>query len=257
DSRIWVTGLLSGLLWAVGQAAQFVGFKKLGVSVGNPISTAGQVIGNALLAAAVLGEWTNAKMWIFGILAILAVTIGAIMTALPDKNAQADTNPERNFPSGLVAMLISTVGYMGYFIVPNLLSKFKYIPATMKEQNNGVDYMTAIIAPQSLGQIIGAFVVVIFFMKEANIMFQKATWKNIVTGLVWALGNVFMFISAANPSIGQATASTLSQTGSVVAVLGGVYILGEKKTRRQMTFALIGVVFVVVGAIMISNLAKL
>ena len=41
NPRIWIVGFVSGLFWAVGTAGQFVGFKKLGVSVGNPLSTAG------------------------------------------------------------------------------------------------------------------------------------------------------------------------------------------------------------------------
>ena len=88
-------------------------------------------------------------------------------------------------------------------------------------------------------------------------MFQKGTWMNIVTGLVWALGNVFMFISTANPNIGQATASTLSQTGIIVGTFGAIYLLGEKKSKRQMVFIVIGAILVVIGAIMIAKLKTL
>ncbi len=88
-------------------------------------------------------------------------------------------------------------------------------------------------------------------------MFQKATWRNILTGLNWGVGNLFMFISTANPAIGQATATTLSQMGVIVGTFGGIYLLHEKKTRDQMVKIVIGSVLVVIGGVLISNLSKL
>ncbi len=260
NGRIWVVGFVSGLFWAVGTAGQFVGFKKLGVSVGNPLSTAGQIATNAIMAAAVLGEWTTGRMWLFGSIAIVAVIVGAVFTALPDSKSSVDeVNPAHDFRGGLIAVIISTLGYMMYFVFPNLLAKVGYISAATKAapHDTGLYYMTSIVGPQSIGQVLGAFIIVIFFMKEGKTMFQAATWRNIVTGLVWALGNVFMFISAANPNVGQAVATTLSQMGIIVGTFGGIYILGEKKTSRQMVFIIIGAILVVIGGIMISVLKSL
>ncbi|MDR3190126.1 MAG: GRP family sugar transporter [Lactobacillaceae bacterium] len=260
DRRIWVVGFVSGLFWAVGTAGQFVGFKKLGVSVGNPLSTAGQIVTNALMAAAVLGEWTTGKMWLFGSLAILAVMVGAVLTALPDSKSDVrELNPEYNLKTGLLAVAISTAGFMMYFVFPNLLAKVGYISAVIKAapHDTGLYYMTSIVGPQSIGQVLGALIIVVFFMKERKTMFQAATWRNIVTGLVWATGNIFMFISAANPAIGQAVAATLSQMGIIVGTFGGIYILGEKKTNRQMVFIVIGAVLVLLGGILIAELKNI
>ncbi|KRN30822.1 GRP family sugar transporter [Weissella halotolerans] len=260
NPRIWLVGFVSGLFWAVGTAGQFVAFKKLGVSVGNPLSTAGQIVANALMAAAVLGEWTTAKMWFFGLISIVLVAGGAVLTALPDPKQKKESQAEKTaYASGFTALIISTIGYMMYFVFPNLLSKLGFISEAVRSEPNGsgLAYMTSIVGPQSLGQVIGAFVVVIFFMKEGHQMFEAGTWRNMTTGLVWALGNIFMFISAANPQVGQATATTLSQLGVLVGTFGGIYILGEKKTKRQMVYIVIGAFLVVLGAIMISNLGKL
>lgn len=256
NPRLWVVGFVSGLFWAVGTAGQFIGFKKMGVSVGNPISTGGQIVSNALMAAAVLGEWTTGKMWLFGSLAILSVVVGAILTSLPDAKTPKVENPNYDFKAGLLAMLISTLGFMMYFVLPNLLFKLGYISSAIHgaPNGNGLYYMTAVVGPQSIGQVLGAFIIVIFFLKERSIMFELPTWRNIVTGLVWAVGNVFMFVSAANPAVGQAVATTLSQMGVVVGVFGGIFILGEKKSKRQLVYAVIGSLLVVLGGIMISNL---
>ncbi|MHA5104421.1 GRP family sugar transporter [Oenococcus oeni] len=258
DYRIWIVGLFSGIFWAVGIAGQFVAYKDMGVSSAFPLSTAGQIVSNAIMAAAVLGEWTTIQMWIFGAIAITLVTTGALLTSARSK-ASKSTSTQRPaaYSHGLIALLLSTIGYMLYFVFPNLMFKVGFISKAVHEANNGASYMTAIIGPQAIGQVIGAFIIVIFVFHESEKMFQKATWRNILTGLNWGVGNLFMFISTANPAIGQATATTLSQMGVIVGTFGGIYLLHEKKTRDQMVKIVIGSVLVVIGGVLISNLSKL
>ncbi|AVI94850.1 putative sugar uptake protein [Oenococcus oeni] len=258
DYRIWIVGLFSGIFWAVGTAGQFVAYKDMGVSSAFPLSTAGQIVSNAIMAAAVLGEWTTIQMWVFGAIAITLVTTGALLTSARSK-ASKSTSTQRPaaYSHGLIALLLSTIGYMLYFVFPNLMFKVGFISKAVHEANNGASYMTAIIGPQAIGQVIGAFIIVIFVFHESEKMFQKATWRNILTGLNWGVGNLFMFISTANPAIGQATATTLSQMGVIVGTFSGIYLLHEKKTRDQMVKIVIGSVLVVIGGVLISNLSKL
>lgn len=256
-SHIWVVGFFSGIFWAVGMAGQLTSYKDMGVSLAYPISTAGQIVGNALLAAALLGDWHRISSWILGLIAIIMVTAGAIFTSAKSK-ADKKNNRERpeSFIHGLIALLVSTIGFMLYFIFPNLMVRTGFISSSIHNANHGVDYMTAVVGPQAIGQVIGGFLIVIFIYKQIHTMFDKPTWKNIVTGLVWGAGNLFMFISAANPNIGQATATTLSQMGVIVGTFGGIYILGEKKTSDQMIKIIIGSILVVVGGILISNVNR-
>ena len=157
NSRIWIVGFISGLIWAVGQVGQLIGFKKLGVSIGNPLSTSGQIVGNALMAAAVLGEWHTGRMWFFGVLSIALVTGGALLTTVRDKNAPAETNPERDFKGGVSAVIVSTLAFMMYFVLPNLLNKWGYISDAVHNQNNGLTerpvtcllYATLLLLPKN------------------------------------------------------------------------------------------------------------
>lgn len=259
NPRIWVVGFFSGLFWAVGSAGQFTSFKKVGVSIGNPISTAGQIITNALMAAIVLQEWTTPAIWIVGSVAIILVTVGAVFTSVQDKNDRENHIPRAQFISGMNAIVVSTLGFMMYFVFPNLLSKIGYISSSVHSipNNTGLYYMTAIILPQSIGQMLGAFLIIIFVAKQPQLMFKAGTWRNMVTGLVWAIGNVFMFISAANPHVGQAVATTLSQLGVVVATLGGIFILHEHKTRYQMKYIIVGIILLAIGGVMMGDLTNL
>lgn len=254
-SNIWVVGLLSGLLWAIGQAGQFTAIKAMGVSNAIPWSNAGQIVSNAALAATVLGEWKTAKMWLFGSLAVLLVVIGAILTAKRDAAMTSGNTVVANETTrGIIALVISTIGYAGYFIIPNLMRKFGYISADVANRNHGVDYLTATIFPQSIGMVIGALVIVLLFMREGKVMFQAPTWRNMLTGGVWGIGNLAMFISTA--TIGQAVAVTMAQMGIIVGTFGGIYILKERKSALQMRFVIVGSILIVIGGILISNLPK-
>ncbi|SUP52230.1 Putative glucose uptake permease [Weissella viridescens] len=181
------------------------------------------------------------------------------MTSLPDPNSKATPNPEADPKGGYMAIALSSLGFMMYFVFPNLLNKFGFISDAVHgaPHGSGLHYMTAIVGPQSIGQVIGALIIVVFVMHQGKTMWQPATFRNILTGLVWGIGNIAMFISAANPQIGQATAATLSQLGIIVGTFGGIYILHEKKTSRQMLYISIGTILVVVGSIIISNLSSL
>ncbi len=76
------------------------------------------------MAAIVLGEWTTLNMWTFGVISIAMVTVGAIFTAVTDKKDQSATKiPADKFRQGMYAIIISTVGFMFYFVFPNLLNK--------------------------------------------------------------------------------------------------------------------------------------
>lgn len=252
--RIWLVGLFSGLFWSVGTAGQFIAYKKMGVSAAFPLSTAGQIIANALLAAEILNEWITIKMWIFGVLSIALVTLGALLIAARSKAEKKITKKRPvSYGEGIAAILASTAGFALYFIFPNMLFKFGFISPAIHNANNGINYMTAIVTPQAVGQVVGSFLIGFFFLQERKLLTKPAA-KNIVTGIDWAIGNLFMFISAANPSIGQATAATLSQLGIIVGTFGGIYILHEHKTGDQMVKIVLGTILVIVGSILITNL---
>ncbi|GAO99573.1 GRP family sugar transporter [Fructobacillus ficulneus] len=249
--EIWVVGILSGLVWAMGMVFQFLLFKQMGVSLGMPLSTAGQIIMNALLAATLLGEWSNVAMWIVGIVSIALVVTGATLISKPDKS---NAGAAKIDAKGIFYLVMSTAGFMLYFVLPNFLSKIGYISSNIKEAGHGLNYMTAIVGPQAIGQVVGATIIVLFVFREGKQMFALPTWKNLTTGLVWAVGNIFMFISSANPDVGQTIATALSQLSIVVGTFGGIYILHEKKTSTQMKFVIAGTLFVLVGAILIGNI---
>ncbi|MFT8318223.1 MAG: GRP family sugar transporter [Sporolactobacillus sp.] len=253
DGKIVVIGLISGILWTVGQGFQFVAIKSMGVSRAVPLSMISQIVGNALLGASILGEWTTGTQWLVGIIAIVFIVLGAIWIQAKDKTASKTGNSSSSV-SGFLPLVLSTLGFMGYFIAPRLLQQWMNVSGAIISADHGVPYMITIIFPQSIGMVIGGFLFVFLITHETERMIDKYTLRNSITGFIWAIGNVALFISIANPNLGQAAASTLSSLGFIVGAFGGIFILHEQKNKHQMLLITLGTVFAVIGAVIISNL---
>lgn len=254
DSKIVIIGLISGILWTVGQGFQFVAIKSMGVSRAVPLSMTSQIVGNALLGAAILGEWQTAQTWIAGIIGIILIVIGAMWIQTKEKTNNDKDKTKNSSLSGYIPLTFSTLGFMGYFIAPKLLQNWLHVSNAVINADHGVQYMIAIIFPQSIGMVIGGFLFVYLITHETKDMFNVSTLKNCITGFIWAIGNVALFVSIANPNLGQAVSSTLSSLGFIVGAFGGIFLLHETKTSHQMKLITAGTLIAVLGAVVMSNL---
>jgi len=222
-----LVGVASGLCWAVGQFEQFQAMKFIGISRTVPISTGLQLVGTALAGVLLFHEWKTTKMVTMGTIAVIVLIAGAALTSLRDKKAVAGTQ-HMEAGKGSVAIVISTIGYVLYTVIVNM---------------SGISSKT-IIFPQSIGMILGALIFVMFSRQK---VWHKATAKNMITGLVWGVGNFFMFMAI--PSVGLAISYSLAQCGIVISTFGSIWLLGEKKTSREMVYITIGSLLVVAGGV--------
>lgn len=228
DMKIILVGLLSGALWSLGQMQQFQSMKFIGVSNTLPISTGLQLIVNTLAGVLLFREWTSTRDIILGIIAIIVLIFGVTFTTVSDtKETKDDSKGQKK--SGARALLFSTLGYGLYTITINAA---------------GVDAM-AVILPQAVGMLVGSL---LFSMKQE--IKSQYTLRNILTGLLWALGNVFMLISM--EKIGLAISFSLSQTGIIISTLGSIWFLGETKTKREFRYILLGCILVIVGGVLLG-----
>ncbi|MDM5214068.1 RhaT/GlcU family sugar-proton symporter [Peribacillus sp. NJ4] len=227
---VFGVGVVSGLFWAVGQANQLKSIDLMGVSKTMPISTGLQLISTTLFGVIVFHEWSTMKAVILGVLALVFIIIGIVLTSLEDKESKEGKSG--NLKKGIVILLISTFGYLVYVVVARLFD---------------VDGWSALF-PQAIGMVIGGLLLT-FKHKP----FNKYTIRNIIPGLIWAAGNMFLFIS--QPRVGVATSFSLSQMGIVISTIGGIVILREKKTKRQLIGIGIGIILIIIAGIMLG-LAK-
>lgn len=233
DSRILLLGFLSGLLWAIGQKGQFTAMQYMGVSVTLPLSTGMQLILNTLAGALLFGEWRTSMQYILGISALLALVFGSYLTSKQD-TSPANESKMPNFTKGFRSLVISTAGF-GLFTIMITWAK---IPAE------------AIILPQSIGMMAGAF-----GLSYGTIKYSKVILKNSLSGILWGVGNVCMLLSI--QSIGLAVGFSLSQMGIIISTLGGIFILKERKTKRELINILAGCLLVICGGIVLGYMKGL
>ncbi|MFC6171360.1 GRP family sugar transporter [Loigolactobacillus jiayinensis] len=227
--KVFVVGIASGLLWSVGQGQQFQSMQVMGVSRTVPMSTGMQLVGNTLAGALLFHEWQNGREISLGVLALIILIVGATLTSRNDPASNIAKKENTELSRGMRILLISTIGYMGYTIVVDW------------GQVNAI----AVILPQAIGMLIGALILAIG--KDVR---NIATVKNIFTGLLWGAGNIFMFLSI--PKVGLAVSYSLSQTGIIISTLGSIFLLGEKKTKREMVYVVVGCLFVIGGGILLG-----
>ncbi|WP_445488788.1 GRP family sugar transporter [Niallia sp. 03133] len=227
---IFVVGVVSGMFWALGQSSQYKSIQYIGVSKTMPISTGLQIVTITLVGVLAFHEWNSKTTIILGVTAIILILCGIIFTSYDNKTSE-DEN--KALKKGIITLLISTVGYVGYAAIGRVF---------------GVVGWSALF-PQAIGMVIGG-IIITYKHKPYN----KHALYNIFPGLFWAAGNMFLFIS--QPKVGVAISFSLSQTGVVISTLGGIFLLKEKKTKRQLMFIGLGIILIVIGVVCLGIAKK-
>ncbi len=222
---VWIVGIISGAGWAVGQLNQFNSVKNIGVSKTVPISTGLQLLGTTFFGVVVFKEWSGTMTIILGLLAIAAIIAGIIMTGV----GQGKDSEEGNKKKGAMFLGISTVGFVLYVVIVRWYD---------------IDGWAAIL-PQGAGMFIATLLLSI---KDKP--FNKYMVRNVLTGIMWAIGNIGLLL--ANPLVGVAIGFSFSQMGIIISTLGGIFLLGEKKSKKQLTFIIIGCALVIAGGVMLG-----
>lgn len=227
---IFLIGFLSGAFWSAGQNGQFHAMKYMGISVGLPVSTGFQLILNTIAGAVFFGEWRGSRDYILGLSALALLIFGAYLTARKDDDSGVATSDGMlNFGRGIRAVIFSTIGFGAYTIVITWAH---------------LDPL-AIVLPQSCGMLIGAS---FFAFKKVKI--DRFVARNILTGLLWGVGNICMLLTVR--SIGLAIGFSLSQMGIIISTLGGIFLLGERKTKKEMVYVICGCLAIILGGVLLG-----
>ncbi|GEP80021.1 GRP family sugar transporter [Staphylococcus carnosus] len=229
EPKVIIVGLISGAFWALGQGYQLRSVQLIGVSKTMPISTGMQLVGTTLFSAIFLGEWSTMMQVILGLVSMVLLVAGIALTSLKGKEDTAESKSALG--KAIPILLISTVGYVVYVVIAQIFSV------------NGLDTLFF----QSIGMAIGGFI-----LSANHQTSKKYTLKNIIPGVVWAIGNLFLFFS--QPKVGVATSFSFSQLLVIVSTLGGIFILKEKKDKRQMVGIWAGIVLIIVAAFILGGL---
>lgn len=230
SSTLILISFVDGLALSYGLINQIRGFSLVGISKGTPISTGTQLIGATLVGVLYFKEWSSAFQYILGIIAIILIIIGVSMTTFEEK--KEENIKKSNLKKGIITLILSSVGFVLYTII-------------LKVAN--INIWDALI-PQGLGVLVGSYLLSKRNYKEK--LFTKNSIKHIITGAIFAIANITLMIS--NEINGLSVGFTLTQMNVVIATIGGLVILKEKKTKKELIYVLLGLLLVVIGGVFIG-----
>ncbi len=220
---IFLLAMISGIGWAVGQIGQFISFTNIGVTKTMPISAGLQLIGSCLIGGLIFHEWNSPKAIFLGILALVLMVVGVFLTSM--SKGYNESSQLKDF----LLLLFTSIGFWIYATFP------KTVKVSGKD----------LFLPQMIGILLGAIIYLVFSKKTAAFK-EKASYWNILTGFSFSIGACAYIFSVEEN--GVASAFIYSQIAVVIATLGGMYILGDKKHGKDLVLTLVGLALIVAGS---------
>ena len=224
--------ILSGVGWACAQIITFKCFTMIGSSRAMPVTTAFQLLGASLWGVFFLGNWPGATAKLLGAFALVLIMIGAKMTVWSETESAESAGIMKK---AVLLLAVGEIGYWSYSAAP---------------QATAIDGMHAFL-PQAIGMVIVAVIysaVVTIKGGEISPFIEAVSYKQIFSGFFFAFAALTYLISAQPDMNGLATGFILSQTSVVLATLTGIWFLGQKKTAKEMTVTIIGLVLILAAA---------
>lgn len=224
--------ILSGVGWACAQIITFKCLTMIGSSRAMPVTTAFQLLGASLWGVFFLGNWPGATAKLLGAFALVLIMIGAKMTVWSETESAESAGIMKK---AVLLLAVGEIGYWAYSAAP---------------QATAIDGMHAFL-PQAIGMVIVAVIysaVVTIKGGETSPFIEAVSYKQIFSGFFFAFAALTYLISAQPDMNGLATGFILSQTSVVLATLTGIWFLGQKKTAKEMTVTIIGLVLILAAA---------
>lgn len=224
--------ILYGVGWACAQIITFKCFTMIGSSRAMPVTTAFQLLGASLWGVFFLGNWPGATAKLLGAFALVLIMIGAKMTVWSETESAESAGIMKK---AVLLLAVGEIGYWAYSAAP---------------QATAIDGMHAFL-PQAIGMVIVAVIysaVVTIKGGETSPFIEAVSYKQIFSGFFFAFAALTYLISAQPDMNGLATGFILSQTSVVLATLTGIWFLGQKKTAKEMTVTIIGLVLILAAA---------
>ncbi len=231
DMRSFLLAALAGAFWIVGQVGQYIGYQSIGVSTTMPISTGLQLIGTSLIGVFIFGEWSTTVERVAGALGILLLIIGIWLTSIKDNKDQKSNNGA--LTRTIVMLVFTAIGYCVYNSIPRGL------------ESSGI----AIFLPESIGMCL-AVLVYLIFSGQLHAVKEKSSWTNMLGGFIFSIAAISYIFSVRDNGVN--TAFIVSQLSVVISTLGGMLVMHETKSRRELTFTLLGLVLIISGAVVTS-----
>lgn len=235
---------LSGVLLGTGIWLLVRAFHSIGVSRAMPITTGGQLVMVSLFGVVLFGEWVGTVALPVGIAGLAAVLAGVLATTYTEKQLASEGGPSAQDHRELDVKrgaweIISATALLSVYVV--MLRYF------------GIDPLEG-FPPQAVGAALAGLLLTsprfTPALGDKDTRWHIITVKSMSAGILWGLGVVIMQYSQI--LVGVAVGFSISQMGVVISTFGGILLLGEKRTRKEMWVLSSGVALLVAGAILLG-----
>ena len=246
DPIVWSPALIAaaavnGNPWAIAQILQIKSFDYLGVSRAMPLTAGMQLILTSIIGAFYFGELPQAWQMGVGFAGIALIIVGTVLTTYTE--AGQETTSKEDIRKGVIITAISSVLYVAYATAARFFNVDSF----------------QILLPQALFMLAATVVIAIFVSKRDSVdgvfgrtegVFGLKSWQNMLTGILWSVANIAVLFS--NQVNGVAVGWTLANMNLIFATLGGLFILHEKKTPKELKFVIAGMILIAAGGIAIG-----
>lgn len=246
DPIAWSPALIAaaavnGIPWAIAQILQIKSFDYLGVSRAMPLTSGMQLILTSVIGAFYFNEWPQAWQMDVGFAGIALIIVGTVLTTYTE--AGQETTSKSDIRKGVIITAISSALYVAYATAARFFNVDSF----------------QILLPQALFMLAATIVISIIVSKRDSVdgvfgrvegVFGLKSWQNMLTGVLWSVANIAVLFS--NQVNGVAVGWTLANMNLIFATLGGLFILHEKKTPKELKFVIAGMIIIAAGGIAIG-----
>lgn len=246
DPIAWSPSLIAaaavnGIPWAIAQILQIKSFDYLGVSRAMPLTSGMQLILTSVIGAFYFNEWPHAWQMGVGFAGIALIIVGTVLTTYTE--AGQETTSKSDIRKGVIITAISSALYVAYATAARFFNVDSF----------------QILLPQALFMLAATIVISIIVSKRDSVdgvfgrvegVFGLKSWQNMLTGVLWSVANIAVLFS--NQVNGVAVGWTLANMNLIFATLGGLLILHEKKTPKELKFVIAGMIIIATGGIAIG-----
>lgn len=246
DPIAWTPALIAaaavnGIPWAIAQILQIKSFDYLGVSRAMPLTSGMQLILTSVIGAFYFNEWPQAWQMGVGFAGIALIIVGTVLTTYTE--AGQETTSKSDIRKGVIITAISSALYVAYATAARFFNVDSF----------------QILLPQALFMLAATIVISIIVSKRDSVdgvfgrvegVFGLKSWQNMLTGVLWSVANIAVLFS--NQVNGVAVGWTLANMNLIFATLGGLFILHEKKTPKELKFVIAGMIIIAAGGIAIG-----
>jgi len=256
----FIVMLVSGMGWTLFIFCQLALVNKWGSTNAMPITFAIKLISInvfAMIALYSYDEWNLAKIFLVSSACIIMIFAALLINKKTNPVVKPINDQKKKFdPTTLIYFILCVVSIIGFASLPTVMNAYWdgknsiHTPFNNEDMNKIAASLVRFV-PQSIGILFAAILMTLFFaiksktfkaaMKETYA--QKYSYLNIITGLVYGIGNITLLISYAY--IASSIAFSVAQLLVPVSVIGGIFILHEKKTKQEYINLSIGTLLLI------------